>query len=64
MVTSKSEQRNISGVLERATCNMHGIYTDESYAEGIALKYGGSVSSAYLDDEHAKYALESFSFQR
>lgn len=60
IVTTKSEERNSSGVLLRATANLHGIYTSEAIADGMVTKYNGTKTSVYLDDEQSKKVLQTW----
>lgn len=58
IVTSKSEEKNISGVILSVKTRCFGIYTNETMASAIATKIGGSVLSFYLDQEKTGDVLQ------
>lgn len=51
IVTKKAEEKNSSGIIQRVESIVHGIFTTEDFADGIAAKYDGTVTEFDADHE-------------
>lgn len=52
IVTSQANEKNTNGVLERAKVRCFGCFTDQTMADGIALKNNATVTDIVLDQEY------------
>lgn len=52
VVTSKTEDKNVGGVILEAQVRCYGVFTDGDVANGIADKYNGSVCEMTLAVEY------------
>ncbi len=51
LVTKLSQEEDPTGIILRVDTKVFGIYTSEERADGMAAKYGGTVTPMVRDDE-------------